>query len=770
MSEFGARRAGGRKWPLLVGTLLLASGIGRGDVGVLVPSEKQAPDPAVLALEETAVEVTLEGSKAKVLLRQIFSNRTNAVQEGEYSFSLPSGTMLSDFAVWDGAVRIPGVILERRRAEELYDQIRLQSIDPGLLQLGERDLETARRTSVFQVRVVPIPANGTKRVEIEYHQRLAVEGLQSLLRLPFKPALYRAQSTGKLTVTIRGSFAQPLAGVRVVSASYPLRMVEQRADRLTATMEASNFTFSEDLVLELTRQNPAADRLAVLTHRENGQEPGFLEATLQVRDVPLAAGPGRKVVALFDASLSMQWDKLERSYEAVAKLLETLRPEDQFQLLAFHGGVVRFRQEWAAGGAANAGAALAWLRGQPLRGGTNLLAAMRQAMSLAGAEGAVVLVSDGGANEEMVQTGKLLGALGAAHVASGRPKLLVYAVGDDANVSLLRQLARERGIFEQVLSTEAAEFKLTSFLRKLYRQQESGLQLSSSGVPLQMVYRLEESTFAGGEAAWVARYGQPGRTTLQVRGARVQADLPATSTANPQLPRTWAKARVDALLEEIDRDGETKERIEEIIRLSKRYKFVTPYTSFLAAPRALLRPRLIRPGDPVLRVRTDPAIGSVVAIFPFGLVKPLQYLRSERVWQTRFLAPVDLADGTHPVRLVLRDRNGRTYQESKTFLIASKPPLVRAKLEGMGTDKVGAAKAGQMVRLTAQASATTRTITARMFGAAPVTLRWDGQAKANVGQLRVPPSLPPGKYTITVTAEDIAHNVSSQEVALHVLP
>ncbi len=52
---------------------------------------------------------------------------------------------------------------------------------------------------------------------------------------------------------------------------------------------------------------------------------------------------------------------------------------------------------------------------------------------------------------------------------------------------------------------------------------------------------------------------------------------------------------MDALLEKIEREGEDRASIDEIIRLSKKYKFVTPYTSFLAVPRALLRPRVIRP-------------------------------------------------------------------------------------------------------------------------------------------------------------------------------
>ena len=161
---------------------------------------------------------------------------------------------------------------------------------------------------------------------------------------------------------------------------------------------------------------------------------------------------------------------------------------------------------------------------------------------------------------------------------------------------------------------------------------------------------------------------------------RASVPLPQENLEHPDLPRTWAKARVDALLAKIERDGEDRASVDEIIRLARKYKFVTPYTSFLAAPRALLRPRVIRPGDPVIRVKTDPSISSVVALFPFGLIKALRYLPGEDIWQTRFLAPEDMTDGTYVVRLILRDRDGHVYRESKSFVIVTEAPVVRVHL------------------------------------------------------------------------------------------
>ena len=272
-----------------------------------------------------------------------------------------------------------------------------------------------------------------------------------------------------------------------------------------------------------------------------------------------------------------------------------------------------------------------------------------------------------------------------------RPRTYVYGVGDDANLPLLRELAREDGLLEHVLSTEPAEFKLNSFLSKIGRNPVGQLQLGvAPESSVNTVYALQDSTFSGSLAAWVGRYeAAKENVAFTVHGVRDGAPLEMSSHANlpredlthAQLPRLWARARVDALLEKIQREGEDQASIDEIIALSRQYKFVTPYTSFLAVPRALLRPRVIRPGDPVLRVKTDESITSVTALFPFGLVQKLRYLSGEDIWQTRFLAPDDMQDGTYTVRLVLRDRLGHAYREFKTFVIASKPPVVQIKLD-----------------------------------------------------------------------------------------
>src|SRR5271157_692701 len=335
-------------------------------------------------------------------------------------------------------------------------------------------------------------------------------------------------------------------------------------------------------------------------------------------------------------------------------------------------------------------------------------------------------------------------------------------------------LARQDGLLEHVLSTEPMEFKLNSFLSKIGRSPIGQLDLAvAPESTVDTAYPLQAATFSGSLAAWVGRYQKPQENvSFTVHGVRDgtlvemtgKVNFPRESFDHPQLPRLWARARVDALLEKIEREGEDQATIDEIIRLARQYKFVTPYTSFLAVPRALLRPRVIRPGDPVLRVKTDESIVSVVALFPFGLVQPLRYLSSEDIWQTRFFAPKDMQDGTYSVRLVLRDRAGHTYREAKTFVIASKTPVVQIKLDQKRFHR------GQVLDLKVAASQSTRSLVARLEGAAPVGLKWDAKAGVNTGQLFIPEQMMPGTYRLTVTAEDIAHNMGSQGVDIEIVP
>src|SRR4030095_9492218 len=222
--------------------LFLTPAIAHGQSGVLIPSSTSKPDPAVLTLDEMSVNVVIDNQYARVRVTQIFGNRTDRIQEGRYVFLIPTTASISDFAVWDGDVRIPGVILEHRRAEEIYNDLALQSIDPGLLsQESEDEANTA-----FTAKVAPIPAYGTKRLEIEYTELLAVDNLESYFSFPFKPSEYGTQSVGHLQIRLQIASRVPMTELNFKGKAYSLSVIDNSPLYKSFTLEANEIQLTED--------------------------------------------------------------------------------------------------------------------------------------------------------------------------------------------------------------------------------------------------------------------------------------------------------------------------------------------------------------------------------------------------------------------------------------------------------------------------------------------------------------------------------------------
>ncbi|MEK6302879.1 MAG: VIT domain-containing protein [Acidobacteriota bacterium] len=779
---------------IVVALVMCGPAVAGAQSGVLIPANSDKPNPAVLTLDEMSVNVVIDNQYARVRVMQIFGNRTGGVQEGRYVFLIPTTASISDFAVWDGDVRIPGVILEKRRAEEIYKDLALQNIDPGLLsQEREDDAATA-----FTVQVTPIPAYGTKRLELEYTELLNVDNLESYYSFPFKPTEYGTQSVGHLAIRVQVFSKFAMSDLNIRSKAYPLAFIENTPQYKSASFEASNIELTEDFAFSygLTVPRTAFEFLAyraperitadeLRDPRLAERDPdGYFEAAGLFNEAARAPGEiappqPRSILVMLDTSISMQWEKLDRAYEATEGLLRSLTSQDAFNLMLFNDEVATFSDKAVDARPDQIERALAFIKSSYLSGGTDLAVALERAAKLtkdmpSKKERAIVLITDGNSTLATTRTRAIVERFQKANDAGPRARLYVFGIGSDTNLRLLGELARaSRGYFDWTRETDDLSYKLKSFVSKVGREPIDSLKLQNpDAANFYHVYPDYDATaYDGTRISFVGRYKKPGAASITLTGSAEgkpvrlaqQVQLPERDDSHPHVPRMWARARVDALLRQIALNGETKEAIDEIIALSKKYKFVTPYTSFLAAPRSLLRPRVIRPGDPVLRVRADESIAEVTAVFPFGLTKRLTYIKAEDVWETRFIAPREMSDGVYHCRLVLVDKRGRAYQEEKSFVIDSRPPRLQAALSQT------VARAGEDLVITVRADSDTRVIAARVFGSMPVAVVWDAKAKANVGRLRLPVGLPSGTYVIQVTAEDFAHNSSEVELTVEVI-
>ena len=504
---------------------VICAGAGFGDTGVIIPSDRQSPDSSVLSIESIDVHVVIDNGHATVSLKEVFHNKTNANLEGTYALALPGDSAVSDFAVWDDLTRIPGVILERKRAGELYDQIRNQALDPGLLQSGEISESNApgaaQHSTEFTVKVFPIPAYGYKRIEAEYRQTAPVAQLASAFIFPLKQTTGTAMPIGNLSVTIEVRSAQPIADFTSLSKSYPLVVTKRTPQIVTASFSQKDVNPTEDFEIKYDLANEKTPRVTAYRTGEAG-EPGCFEASalLQAPKTPAGHGAGgRTVLALFDTSLSMQWDKLERSFQALESTLRSLDSRDSFNVLVFNSEIVAAESKPVTATSEAVAKALNFVRASKLRGGTNLEAAFKAAFAQSSGETYIVLLSDGDMTEGTIAPAKFARWFEGAWTAipaGQRPHIYAFAIGDDADVRVMRRLAEHGGAFERVGTTEPLDFKLANFVHEIGLAPLNPVNLSiSPAASARYVYSLGQGTFPRGPRVLGGRIRKASSSRIQ---------------------------------------------------------------------------------------------------------------------------------------------------------------------------------------------------------------------------------------------------------------
>jgi len=746
------------------------------DAGVLIPSSvSDYPDPSILSLYRMEVNITISDRIAETKVLQVYRNYTGKILEGQYIFTIPEMAMLKDFAIWEDGVRIPGIIMERKKARRIYEKLVWQAIDPGLLERGRLEHEV----DYFSVNVSPIPPYGTKRVELFYTEDLPLNQTKVFYNFPFEPTLFEEEKAESLSISLLIEDRLPIESFIVSSSSYPLRIIEKSDNKIVASFEVKNVIFDEDMVFSFKERFEDVS-IKLLTFRdieEKGEyfyldgipspQTGFfvLRTGFNITESSESVKKQHEYLFLFDNSLSMMWKKLELAYSSLSRLLNLIEEKNRINIACFSTGLDTKWEKPLLNNEANRNDALLFIKSKYVTGGTNVEDVLKGLKK----KGKIipVLITDGYPTIGEIDYKRLL------EITEDLPSLFIVGIGDNANKTLLEKLATNTGgayLWLRVLNDE----KLKLFFKTIGGRKISNikLRLSPTSVFSDIYPETAPSVFNGNGVSFTGKYLKPvkkGKVHLSFlhegkkRSIKKTFSFPEEEKRYKEVRRLWAKRRVDYLLERIRIEGEKEEWVNEIIALSKQYKFVTPYTSFLAAPRALLRPRIIRPGDPMLIVKADTNIVDIVAIFPFGLIKRMVYHEDEGLWRVRFLVPSTTNDGRYNAILVMKDKEGNIYKEKKTFIIDRKPPILRLELPQ------AVLTAGEEVLLKAYASKDTRRIEASIDGCLPFPLVYNPKYLASTGILRIPRNLPTGRYMLKVVAEDFAFNTTYKEMDVDVV-
>ncbi|NPV67525.1 MAG: VWA domain-containing protein [Anaerolineae bacterium] len=560
--------------------------------GIIIPLPPPIPgpvtDPPWLTIKYHRVHVTIDNQVATTRIDQLFVNEGQAVVEGTYMFPLPQGATVSDFTMWVDGRPIEPQLLEAEEARRIYNDIVRQWRDPALLEYVG--------TNAIRANVFPIPPGEQRRIEIEYQQVLEVDSGLVHYVYPLNTERFSARPLEEVTVTVEITSNDPMQ--TVYSPSH--RIAVDQTDEFHARVgyEEYNVLPDKDFSLYYT-VSPEDIALNLLTYRESADEDGFfmllIAPPVEVRAEVVIP---KDVLIVLDQSGSMAGEKWDQARTAVEYILENLNAEDRFNMIVFSTGSRIYANTLQP--PAEGAAAARWVNSLEAIGGTDINGALLRALEMVDPERATVLlfVTDGLPTEGETAIDRILENVRAK--APQNVRLFSFGVGDDVDTFLLDRLAQEnRGTSAYVRSGERIDEEIGAWYAKVNAPVLTDIALDFDGMMIEDMYPAEPlpDLFAGTQMVIVGRYRGSGRDVTirlsgDVNGERQTfvydgLDFPdragggSGTDAEAFIPRLWATRRIGALLDQIRLQGENKELVDSVIRLSLRYGIITPYTSFL---------------------------------------------------------------------------------------------------------------------------------------------------------------------------------------------
>ncbi len=204
---------------------------------IYIPGEDGRKAPA--QIQALKIDVQVVGAMATTTWDMTVYNPQNRLLEGELVFPLGQGQTVSRFAMdVNGALR-EGVVVEKAKGRQVFENIVRRGVDPGLLEMVAGNS--------FKARIYPIPAKGAKRVVIAYEQELPFVSRKDGDALNYTLPMGFDQPIGlfSLSVEVLEQTEQPRF------ASSPLQDFEIKPWQRSFKAEATREHFKPDAALTL---------------------------------------------------------------------------------------------------------------------------------------------------------------------------------------------------------------------------------------------------------------------------------------------------------------------------------------------------------------------------------------------------------------------------------------------------------------------------------------------------------------------------------------
>ena len=571
----------------------------------------------------TDIDITVSGPTARTRVTQVFRNPTNHWMEAVYVYPLPAGGAVDTLKMVVGDHIVVGDIKAREQARVIYDN-------------AKRDGKTAalteqERPNIFTNSLANIGPGETVLVQIEYQEPVAQNGNAFSLRVPlvvaprYNPApivqSVDLQTNGRgwgvasndpvpdrdrispqvldpakdapvnpTSITIRLQAGFPLG--EIMSHHHQVRI--DSPDESTRIVTLADRVVPADRDFELTWKPAATTAPSVGLFREHVGNSDYLLAFV----TPPAAVQAtqlrpREVVFVIDNSGSMGGASIQQAKASLLYALGRLQPGDRFNVIRFDDTMTVLFPATVPADAEHLGSAISFVNRLEARGGTEMLPAMRAALTDDGADTdhirQVVFLTDGaiGNEQQMFDT---------ITAMRGRSRIFMVGIGSAPNTYLMTRAAElGRGTFTHVGSVEQVEERMRDLFNKLENPAVTGLTATFSDASADLTPAILPDVYRDEPLVLAAKLDKLAGS-LQIKG-RIgdrpwAVTLPLANAAEGKgLSKLWARRKIsDAEVARAMRQLTPEDADKAILKLALEHHLVTRLTSLIAVDETPRRP------------------------------------------------------------------------------------------------------------------------------------------------------------------------------------
>jgi len=596
--------------------LLIAAGTMIAATMQFSPDQKSDPDKTLspyffvksdnpnldqLPLKATSADVTIAGVIANVSVVQEYANEGKNPIEAIYVFPASTRAAVYSMKMTIGERTIVAKISEREQARKDYEEAKQQGKSASLL---EQD-----RPNVFQMNVANIMPGDRIKVELNYTELLIPEdGVYEFVyptvvgpRYSNQPAVTAPPREQWINNPYTHEGEKPLydfnlkctlnAGLPVSDVICPSHKTDIKfdspQDAIIRLLPEEKQGGNRDFIL---RYRLAGDKIQSGIILYPGKDENFFLAMIQPpKQVKLSVIPPREYVFIVDVSGSMHGFPLDVSKKLLRDLIGNLRPTDRFNVLLFSGASNLFSETSVTANEENIKKAISFIDRQQGGGGTELLPALKRALSLTGTEGyarSFIIATDGYVDVEKQAFDLIRNNMNKAN-------FFAFGIGSSVNRHIIEGMAHA-GMGMPFVITNQSEAEATAQKFRKYIQNPVLTHIAVSYDKFD-AYDVEPlsipDVFSERPVLIFGKYRGTPSGSIILKGmngeGKYETSLPVStlkaSEDNVALRYLWARERIRTLSDYASTGyGGSDEYKPEIIKLGLKYTLLTSYTSFLA--------------------------------------------------------------------------------------------------------------------------------------------------------------------------------------------